>query len=176
MIKIVEGNLFDSSANFIVHQTNCQGVMGSGVAAQVRQFYPHVEKEYMRYVRYTKKNKLPLLGTAQYVPVDSWALIMVDAVKNNNIIAYDTKYQYIVNVFGQDDFGTDGKIYTNLKALKNALIDVKKKAQAIGASIALPYGIGSVRGNANWDDVYKIIKDVFGNSGLDVEIRKLDLG
>lgn len=175
MIKIVDGNLFDSDANFILHQTNCQdykNYMNNDIAKQVLELYPHVEREYNRYIHHCNKNKLPILGTAQYVPVDHWALIMVDTIKNNNVIAYDSKYQYIVNIFGQSDFDTDGKMYTNLKALKNAMIDVKKKAQAIGASIALPYGIGNVRGSASWDDVYKIIKDVFGNSELDIEIRR----
>lgn len=176
MIKIVEGNLFDSKANFIVHQTNAQGVMGSGVAAQVARLYPHVEREYIRYVHKCKKNKAPILGTAQYVPIDYWAVVMVDTMKNNNITAYDKQYQYIVNVFGQNEYGYDGKMYTNLKALKNALIDVREKAESIGATVAMPFGIGSTRGGADWNDVFKIIKDVFGNSNVDVEIRKLDMG
>jgi len=176
MIKIVDGNLFDSKANFLIHQVNAQDVMKSGVAKQVANLYPHVESEYHKYIRYCKKNKIDAVGTAQYVPVDHWALIMVDTLKNNNVFDYDKQYQYIVNIFGQENYGYDGKQYTNLKALKNALIDVRNKAQIIGATVALPYGLGSVRGGANWDDVYKIIKDVFGCSTVDVEIRKLDLG
>lgn len=176
MIKIVDGNLFDSKANFLIHQVNCADTMGSGIAKQVANMHPHVESEYHKYIRYCKKNKINPIGTAQFVPVDHWALIMVDTLKNNNVFDYDKQYQYIVNVFGQENFGYDGKQYTNLKALKNALIDVRNKAQIIGATVALPYGLGSVRGGANWDDVYKIIKDVFGCSTVDVEIRKLDLG
>lgn len=176
MIKIVDGNLFDSKANFLIHQVNCADTMGSGIAKQVANMYPHVESEYHKYIRYCKKNKINFIGTAQFVPVDHWALIMVDTLKNNNVFDYDKQYQYIVNVFGQENFGYDGKQYTNLKALKNALIDVRNKAQVIGATVALPYGFGSVRGGANWDDVYKIIKDVFSCSTVDVEIRKLDLG
>lgn len=40
MIKVINGDLFTSKANFIVHQVNCQGVMGSGVAAQVAENFP----------------------------------------------------------------------------------------------------------------------------------------
>ena len=40
MVKIIEGNLFDTKANIICHQCNCQGVMGSGVAAEVKRRYP----------------------------------------------------------------------------------------------------------------------------------------
>ena len=65
MIKIIDGDLFTSKANFIVHQVNCQGVMGSGVAAQVVEKFSHVETEYRKYLRYCKKNKTKALGTAQ---------------------------------------------------------------------------------------------------------------
>lgn len=175
MIKIIDGNLFDSKANFIVHQTNCQGVMGSGVAKQVADLFPHVEVEYRKYLNYCKKNKIKALGTAQYVPTESWALIMVDTKGNNNVIAYDKEYQYIVNLFGQDDYGM-GELHTNLKAMKNAFVDIKDKAQAIGATVAMPYRIGSFRGGADWNDVYAIIEKVFGDSGVDVEIWRYDRG
>lgn len=176
MIKVIDGNLFDTEANFIVHSVNCCGVMGSGVAKQVRELYPHVEREYMKFVKHCSKSKVDLLGSAQYVPTESWALVMVDPIKNNNVIAYDNKYQYIVNLFGQRDFGSDGKMYTSLNALKNGLLDIRKKAEQIGATVALPYGIGSVRGGAEWSDVLKIIKEVFEKSSVNVEIRRLNMG
>ena len=42
MIKIIDGDLFDTDAKFICHQVNCMGKMGSGVALQVRKKFPHV--------------------------------------------------------------------------------------------------------------------------------------
>lgn len=174
MIRIVEGNIFDSNANFIVHQTNCSYAMKSGVALQVADRYPHVEKEYMKYLRYCDKNNIEPLGTAQYVPNEVWALTMVDTMKNNNVIAYDTNYQYIVNLFGQDTYGYG--LQTDLKAMKKAFVDIREKAQKIGATVAMPYKIGSCRGGANWNDVYTIIKKVFEHSDVDVEIWRYDLG
>ncbi len=175
MIKIINGDLFTSKANFIVHQVNCKGVMSSGVAAQVAERFSHVETEYRKYLRYCKKNKTKALGTAQYVPSESWAMIMVDTMKNNNVIAYDTNYQYIVNLFGQDNFGM-GELHTDLKALKMGMMDIRVKAEKIGATVAMPYKISCVRGGASWEDVYKIIQDVFCKSKVDVEIWRLDLG
>lgn len=175
MIKIIDGNIFDSKANFIVHQVNCQSVMGSGVALQVAERYPHVEVEYRKYLNHCKKNKIEPLGTAQYVPTECWALVMVDTMKNNNITAFDNNYQYIVNLFGQKDYGI-GEQHTNLKAMKNAFIDIKNKAEKIGATVAMPYRIGSCRGGADWNEVYTIIKKVFEKSDVDVEIWRYDLG
>lgn len=172
MIKIINGNIFESKANFIVHQTNCQGVMDSGVAAQVAEFYPHVEKEYRKYLRYCKKNKITVLGTVQYVPIESWAVIMTDTMKNDNVIAYDTNYQYIVNLFGRNQYGL-GDRYTDMAEMKRAFIDIKEKAKKINATVAIPYRIGSFCGGLDWSAVYNIIKEVFYNE-VDVEICKHD--
>ena len=48
MIRVIDGDLFTTDARFIVHQVNCKGVMGSGVAKQVRNKYPHVFVEYKK--------------------------------------------------------------------------------------------------------------------------------
>lgn len=171
MIKIINGDLFTSKANFIVHLVNCKGVMGSAVAAQVAEKFPHVEIEYRKYLHYCKKNKIKSLGTVQYVPSESWAMIMVDTMKNNTVIAYDENYQYIVNLLGQDNYGMGG-LHTDLKAMKKAFIDIKKKAKEIGATVAMPYQIGSSYGGENWNEVYGIIQEVFIDE-IDVELWKI---
>ena len=173
MIKVIDKKLFNSTANFIVHQVNCQGVMGSGVALQVAEIYPHVEQEYMKYLRYCKKNRINPLGTAQYVPIDTWAMIMVNTMKNNNVLAYDSQYQYIVNLFGQDNYGM-GVQQTDLKAMERAFQDIYEKAKFIEASVAMPYMIGSYRGGAKWEDVYSIIQKTFKD--IDVEICRYNKG
>ena len=48
MIKHIKRDIFKSGADLICHQVNCQGVMGSGIAKQVREKYPKVYKEYKR--------------------------------------------------------------------------------------------------------------------------------
>ena len=40
MIKIVEGNLLKAKERYICHQTNCKGMMNSGVALQIKNKYP----------------------------------------------------------------------------------------------------------------------------------------
>lgn len=173
MIKYFNGNIFDSKANFIVHQVNCKGVMNFGVAAQVAERYSYVEREYLKYLRYCKKNKINPLGTVQYVPTEVWAIGLVDTMKNNYVDAYDKEYQYIVNLFGQYNYGM-GVQQTNLKAMKAAFIDICEKAKSVGATVAVPYRIGSFRGGAKWSDVERIIKNVFEHSEIDVEIWRCD--
>lgn len=147
--------------------------MGSGIAKQVAEKYPFVDKEYRKYVSYCKKKNKKILGTVQYVPTEVWAVGLIDTLKNDRIEKYDTDYQYIVNLFGQENYGAG--LQTDLSEMKNAFIDIRDKALSIGATIAIPYRIGCVRGGADWNYVYTIIKEVFENSGIDVEICKCDL-
>ena len=39
-MEIIEGNLLEAPERIIVHQTNCMGVMGSGIAKQIKAKYP----------------------------------------------------------------------------------------------------------------------------------------
>lgn len=166
MIKIINGDLFDSTANFIVHQVNCKATMGAGVAKQVADLFPHVEQEYIRYCNFCKEHGIDLLGAVQYVPIKRKGKFRYGTLKN-------TDYQYIVNLFGQRGFGSG--LQTDLNALRKGFINIRFRAKAIGASVAMPYRIGSFRGGADWDDVYNIIKEVFEDSSVDVEIWNYDI-
>ena len=46
MITYVKGNLLESDCNYICHQVNCQGRMGSGIAGQIREKWPIVYEMY----------------------------------------------------------------------------------------------------------------------------------
>ena len=46
MLKLKNGNILESDANIICHQVNCQGVMGAGLALQIRKRYPSAFEEY----------------------------------------------------------------------------------------------------------------------------------
>lgn len=153
-VVIKEGNVFDSDAKIICHQVNCQGVMGSGVAKEVRERFPNVYSAYHDYCEENKDYPARLLGVAQMVPID----------KEGS--------RWIANCFGQDKFGYDGKQYTSVGALMEAFQEVAKMAKMAGAKVAMPYKIGCVRGGANWPLVKKIIDVTF--QGVDVELWKLE--
>lgn len=173
MVKLINGNLLDSKADLIIHQVNCRGVMGAGIAAQIAKKFPHVETEYLKYLRHCKKNKIDPLGTAQYVPSEIWAVCLVDTM-NNEIITEcrSMQFQYIVNLFGQRDIGNG--LQTDYAAIKKALIDIKEKAKSIGATIAVPYNIGCGLGGGDWNEVYAIICEIFNDDSVDVEIWFLE--
>lgn len=137
-MKHIKGDIFKSGADIILHQVNCQGVMGSGVAKQVREKYPFVFEYYKSWCD-NPSLKPNLLGQIQIVYTDNMGK------------------QAIVNLFAQDKFGYDGNCYTDYNALKKCLDSVNK--QFAGCKIAIPYLMACHRGGGDWSVVSKIIED-----------------
>lgn len=48
MIRYIKGDLLETDAPVIVHGCNCQGVMGSGVAKQIKEKYFTVYEIYRK--------------------------------------------------------------------------------------------------------------------------------
>ena len=99
-IKQIDGNLLDSNAELIMHQVNCQGKMNSGVAKAIREKWPKVFTEYLKLVNeklYGSEKAFSLLGVVQPVTV--------------------SETQKVLNLFGQDKYGYDGKQYTSYDAI-----------------------------------------------------------
>lgn len=166
MIKIIEGDLFDSKAKIIAHQVNCKGKMGSGVALQVKQKYPHVFSEYRDLCSY---NVHGLLGYVQLVCTNKYYAHMAFRLTHRS-----SSYQYICNMFAQDNYGYDGKQYTDIKALERCFYILHDYGASFDYTIAMPYKIGCCRGGADWNEVYAMIERIF--TDCDVELWKLDKG
>ena len=152
MIKHIKGDIFKSDADAILHQVNCQGVMGSGVAKQVREKFPTVFKYYKarcdedkRFKELSGSMKSNLLGLAQVCYKEDY---LVDDVKDT---------QVIINLFAQDKYGYDGRCYTDYDALRKCLETVNK--QFAGKRVAIPYLMACHRGGGDWDIVSKMIED-----------------
>ena len=136
MIKHIKGDIFDSNADVIIHQVNCQGEMNSGVAKQVREKYTWVYGKYKQTCDKCKKSRQKMLGRCQEVFID--------------------ENRVVVNMFAQKDFGYDGKLYTDYEALESCLRVVNDVYR--GKSVAIPYLMGCHRGGGNWDYVSRLIE------------------
>lgn len=137
MIRVVDGDLLEAKSPYIGHQVNCMGVMGSGVARAIRSKHPEV---YHAYKDFCEHNKGYLLGKVLYVITDSGRVVC--------------------NLFAQENFGTDGKCYTDYDALRECLETLRDDIST-GYEIALPYLIGCYRGGGDWGIVYPMLEDIF---------------
>ena len=166
-VKIIDGDLFTTKARIIAHQVNCQGVMGSGVAKQIRQRNPQMFLNYARHCAAAKRTGWSPLGTNLILHTDADADSYVPGT-----MVYTG--QYICNMFAQNMYGYDGLRYTNIDALRSCFTKLAQYAREDGLTVAMPYKVGCVRGGANWEVVYKMIEEIFRD--VNVELWRLDKG
>lgn len=140
-MREIEANLLESpECNIIAHQVNCKGVMGAGLALQIKNKYPKVFEEYRRFCNDTPKTQL--LGSSLVLPT------------------YDNKV--IINVFAQYNFGY-GQCQTNYtafsKSMDNAIVWCKELHKD-HVKIGIPYKIGCNLAGGDWDVIQRILTDI----------------
>lgn len=153
MIKETAGDLLECQANILCHQVNCQGVMGAGIARQIREKIL-TRNQFLRYKTLCSRYGSELLGHVLYLKV----------VPNK---------KYIANIFGQNECGNG--IQTDYRALSLALQKVHNSAKKYGFSVAVPGYIGCGLAGGDWDYVlHSIIEPIFKNSIVELTICYLD--
>lgn len=144
MIEVKDGDIFNSGAKIICHQVNTYGVMGAGIALQVKNKFPNVYKEYENYCIEHEDDEI--LGKTLLI-----------ATPDNTIIA---------NLFSQEG------MVTNYDALRKCLENVCRVGERV--SIAIPYNIGCGIAKGDWTVVEKIIRDIFENTSVDCTIWRFN--
>lgn len=139
----------------ICHQVNCLGIMGAGLAKQIREKFPLVYQMYKQHCDLVVDKKV-LLGDVLALPV-----------------VYKGYEFTIANLFGQEDIGT-GKCYTDYDALRKALQIVRCIATPLPARplwrVRIPYMMGCGLAGGNWDVVRAIIQEELVDYGIIVEV------
>lgn len=126
-------DLFTVDADAIAHGCNCLGVMGAGVALQVKIRYPEVYQSYKDYVKRMNYSKDILPGTAQCI---------------------ETEDKTIFNLFTQYEMGRHAKA----EYIAGAFAEMFGIAQLSHIStIAIPM-IGAGIGGMKWEDVLLAIE------------------
>ena len=123
-------NILNTKKGIIVHQVNCKGVMGCGIASAIRKKWPKV------YFLYKKEANRAELGNIQ-------------AVKINDEL-------FVVNMFSQFGYGRD-KRYTDYDAIKTCLEKTAMLAKLLNLDVYIPYKVGCGNAGGNWATVLDII-------------------
>ena len=146
-----DGDIFKGDETFKVHQVNCKGAMGAGIAKQVKTDYPEVYERYKKACNRVK-NSLELLGKVQVIKT--------------------TKDFYIVNLFAQDDYCSPTGRCTNYEAFYTGLEKIKKYIieENLPREIAFPCRIGSALAGGDWNVICAMICSVFNNTDFKVVI------
>ena len=160
MIKVAEGNILESKAQIIVQLVNDDGRLEDNIPPEINDQYHHITREYVKYINHCRKNGIDTMGRICLVPLDVWAVGLVDILKSNRIEIYDKEYQYIMCAFARTRIGKRYKI--DYDSLKNCLRCICNKAQAVKAEIAIPYS----------EPVENAVKEVFEKSTVNVTLYK----
>ena len=150
MITNKKGNLLESNCDYICHQVNCMGKMGSGIAGQIKAKWPKVYSYYRQKCLGDPSGYMRpelLLGNIQIV-----ALYDYETEKNK---------RHVINMFAQQHYGYDGRRYTSYDAFWSCLGKIKDTVPK-GSKIGFPRGIGCGLGGANWNVIFEMINEVLG--------------
>lgn len=135
MVKIIKGDILNCTNVIIVHQVNCQGSMGGGLARQIAEKYPNTEQEYIKYCQEYEFNYEELRG---------------------NVLITEEDTLLIANIFSQKpNFDTD------YEAIKEAFKTVRGIAKLMCKKVLIPYKIGCGIAKGDFDKVLDIILEVF---------------
>ena len=160
------GDLLDAPVDYICHQVNCQGRMGSGIAKQIKERWPIVYEQYMAGYNEHRKKVEELCGQWEsQIDVSEVLLGHLQQVKVSD-------KQTVINMFAQQYYGYDGRRYTSYDAFWSCLGKIREEVPE-GSSIAFPDHIGSCRGGANWNVIRTMIAEALGNK-YEVYIYKLE--
>jgi hypothetical protein len=132
-MKIIEKDILTVEKGIICHQVNCQKTMGSGIAKQIREKWPLV---YDRYIEFDN-----ILGNLQLEEVSTDL--------------------FVANLFGQNNYGYDGKRYTSYGAWERALPLLKKCSTELILPVYFPYKVGCDRGGGDFRIIEAMIEEYF---------------
>lgn len=143
-MNILCGDILGVESGFIFQSVNCQGVMGSGFAKQIRDKWGIVYDTYKNYCQ--GKQDFELLGQIVTVPV--------------------TDKLTVVNCFNQLYYGRDGKRYTDYCAVKNSLELFSQRRSDISDNCHFPFGFGAGLGGGDWNVISRIIQHYLPNANI----------
>lgn len=155
----LEKNILSVSKGVICHQVNCEGVMGAGLAFQLKKAHPEVYAEYRKLCLTHMDDNYNLLGQIQVVPVET--------------------NKWVINMFGQYDTG--GSRATEYSAFSQCMSALKEWVSKNGnelwkaggesgkVPVYMPYKIGCGLGGGDWP----IIKEIISKKLPDTTFCKL---
>jgi O-acetyl-ADP-ribose deacetylase (regulator of RNase III) len=138
----------------VAHQVNALGVMGGGIAKQIKERWPKVFNEYKNICKQVDYPEV-LLGRCQLVETND-------------------EVDFVANLFGQVNFGRNQRetnyegLYLALKTLRDQALELSKEYDSV--SIAVPKNLGCGLAGGDWNIVRVMLSSLFENEN-DIELR-----
>ncbi len=152
MVKVIDNsNLLDVQTGIICHQVNCVGVMGAGLALQIRNRWPTVYDAYREDCKIFEKDPKKLLGHIQ------------DILVNDNLV--------VANCYGQVFPGKG--CMTDYRAWDLILDKLSDLSSYFNLDLHFPWMIGCGLAGGDWKTMYSKISSKFAKSATLAVVHKL---
>lgn len=153
-IKYINQDIITAKAGVIIHQCNCQGIMETPIAKQVKDKLLS-ESQFNKYKYKCMYQGGTLLGKVFWCPLPDKRLV--------------------ANLFGQGKSGGIGR-RTSYTAVQEGLERIERKCRERDIeTAAMPYKMGCSPGGGQWDYMLEeVIKPVFIKSPVTLYICKCD--
>jgi O-acetyl-ADP-ribose deacetylase (regulator of RNase III) len=163
-IQYINHNVIDTLEGVVAHGCNCQGVMGSGVAYAIRKKWHYAYQRYQEMCAAHREKHHPdmsaLLGLSLIVNVGDDHLSRINSL-------------FVANMFTQNYYGNDGKVYASVDAIRDALRSTMIFCRGAELPLYMPR-IGCGLGGLSWDnDVGPIVDQL--QRETDVQVYVCDL-
>jgi O-acetyl-ADP-ribose deacetylase (regulator of RNase III) len=146
MIFKVEGDILLSTAQAIVHGVGINDPMDKGLALELRNKYPPLQKDLNRWCHQHNTK-----------PGEAWMWAGQNNVRIVNLITHEN--------MESNDHHYDKATLSNIRHALSALVKIVTLEKL--SSIALPR-LGTGLGDLDWDDVWPLIENILG--GLDIPV------
>lgn len=134
-LRVIHGDavqaLQQGYIDILGHQVNLRGVMGTGIAKQIKNVYPTVFSVYRETV------------TTQDLALGSVQLIRVGPSR------------WVANIAGQDGYGSGRQ--TDYAAFRTAIQKLADLVDGTSLRVGLPYGIGCGHAGGSWSTIERIL-------------------
>jgi len=141
MVKVCQGDILAVEKGIIVHGCNARGVMGSGLAKQVKEKWPACFETYKQRLFFKPLDGSSCLGE------------VIPHFINENLV--------IANAITQEDYGrTPGKVYVNYAAVKKCFTTIARAANDLQLPVHYPM-IGAGLGGGSWELIEQQIDKAF---------------
>lgn len=141
MIKVLNGDIFQSTAQTIVNPVNCVGVMGKGLALQFKQRFPNMYRDYLHRCA---AGQVRLGEPYLYRLSTPW------------VMNFPTKHHW--------------RDRSRLEDIERGLLHIKQHYREWGVqSIAFP-ALGCGLGGLSWSDVEPVILDILKDLDVEIEL------
>ena len=166
MIHYVNGNLLNADLGYYCHQVNCQGRMGSGIAKAIKEKWPVVYDAYVDLCQEREDEVYHMCGGMEN-GLD-WTETLLGEVQ----LIHVEENKTVINLFGQQYYGYDGKRYTSYDGFWSCLGKIREVVP-VGSKIGFPDHIGCGLGGANWEVIRTMIEQALADD-FEVYIYKLE--